>query len=105
MNGDSPRRSEISKKNMARSTDTVRVAAIGDLHVTEDAVAPYRELFAQISGEADILVEAETTLAAIRQRRAATPSKSLAQRQSPARETLTRTFVATLQTVSMAAEA
>jgi tetratricopeptide (TPR) repeat protein len=59
---------------------------------------------ARAGGEADILVEAETTLAAIRQRRAAPPSKSLAQR-SPARETLTRTFVATLQTVSMAAEA
>lgn len=32
------------------------VAAIGDLHVTEDSVAPYRELFAEISRTADVLV-------------------------------------------------
>ena len=34
----------------------MKIAAIGDLHVTEDSVAPYRELFLQISGEADALV-------------------------------------------------
>ena len=34
----------------------MKIAAIGDLHVTEDNVAPYRELFLQISGEADALV-------------------------------------------------
>ena len=34
----------------------LRVAAIGDLHVMEDSVAPYRELFAEISSEADVLV-------------------------------------------------
>jgi Icc-related predicted phosphoesterase len=34
----------------------LRVAAIGDLHVMEDSVAPYRELFTQISNEADVLV-------------------------------------------------
>jgi Icc-related predicted phosphoesterase len=34
----------------------LRVAAIGDLHVMEDSVAPYRELFAEISGAADVLV-------------------------------------------------
>lgn len=34
----------------------MRVAAIGDLHVTEDSVAPYRELFAEIAREADILL-------------------------------------------------
>jgi Icc-related predicted phosphoesterase len=34
----------------------LRVAAIGDLHVMEDSVAPYRELFTEISGVADVLV-------------------------------------------------
>lgn len=34
----------------------MRVAAIGDLHVTEDSTAPYRDLFGQISAEADILL-------------------------------------------------
>jgi Icc-related predicted phosphoesterase len=34
----------------------LKVAAIGDLHVMEDSVAPYRELFTEISGEADVLV-------------------------------------------------
>ena len=33
----------------------LRVAAIGDLHVGEDHTHPYRELFAQISSEADVL--------------------------------------------------
>jgi Icc-related predicted phosphoesterase len=42
---------------MATTTDgKLRVAAIGDLHVMEDSVAPYRELFTEISGEADVLV-------------------------------------------------
>jgi Icc-related predicted phosphoesterase len=34
----------------------LRVAAIGDLHVMEDSVAPYRELFTEISNSADVLV-------------------------------------------------
>jgi len=34
----------------------LRVAAIGDLHVMEDSVAPYREVFTEISGVADVLV-------------------------------------------------
>ena len=34
----------------------LRVAAIGDLHVMEDSVAPYRDLFTQIAGEADVLL-------------------------------------------------
>jgi Icc-related predicted phosphoesterase len=34
----------------------LRVAAMGDLHVMEDSVAPYRELFAEISSAADVLV-------------------------------------------------
>ncbi|HET7816669.1 MAG TPA: metallophosphoesterase [Sphingomicrobium sp.] len=41
---------------MPASNDTVTVAAIGDLHVTEDSVAPYRDMFAEISRVADILV-------------------------------------------------
>jgi Icc-related predicted phosphoesterase len=34
----------------------MRVAAIGDLHVQEDSVAPYRELFTEISNHADVLL-------------------------------------------------
>jgi Icc-related predicted phosphoesterase len=34
----------------------MRVAAIGDLHVQEDSIAPYRELFSQIAREADVLL-------------------------------------------------
>lgn len=41
---------------MKRNDGRVTVAAIGDLHVTEDDVAPFRELFQQISREADVLV-------------------------------------------------
>ena len=39
-----------------QADETVTVAAIGDLHVTEDSVAPYRDLFAEISRSADVLV-------------------------------------------------
>jgi Icc-related predicted phosphoesterase len=35
---------------------TVRIAAIGDLHVTENTANPYHELFVEMSGEADIIV-------------------------------------------------
>jgi Icc-related predicted phosphoesterase len=41
---------------MANSDGKLRVAAIGDLHVMEDSVAPYRELFTEISANADVLV-------------------------------------------------
>ena len=41
---------------MASENGKLRVAAIGDLHVMEDSVAPYRELFAEIANEADVLV-------------------------------------------------
>jgi Icc-related predicted phosphoesterase len=34
----------------------VKIAAIGDLHVTEDSAAPYRRLFAQMSAEADVIL-------------------------------------------------
>jgi Icc-related predicted phosphoesterase len=38
------------------SKGKLRLAAIGDLHVQEDNVAPYRELFTEMSGQADVLV-------------------------------------------------
>ena len=38
------------------ASDALRVAAIGDLHVQENDSAPYREMFAEISGVADVLV-------------------------------------------------
>jgi Icc-related predicted phosphoesterase len=41
---------------MATSDGKLRVAAIGDLHVMEDSVAPYRELFSEVSNHADVLV-------------------------------------------------
>ena len=42
---------------MATTTEgKLKVAAIGDLHVMEDSVAPYRELFTEISSAADVLV-------------------------------------------------
>jgi len=34
----------------------LRVAAIGDLHVQETSVAPYRDMFSEISNNADVLV-------------------------------------------------
>jgi Icc-related predicted phosphoesterase len=49
-------RSEISKNNMPANNGKLRVAAIGDLHVQEDSVGPYRELFAEMSGSADVLL-------------------------------------------------
>lgn len=41
---------------MASDGGKLRVAAMGDLHVMEDSVAPYRELFTEISGAADVLL-------------------------------------------------
>ncbi len=38
------------------SAERLRVAALGDLHVREDQVAPYRDLFAEVAGVADVLV-------------------------------------------------
>jgi uncharacterized protein len=40
----------------ASEKNPLRVAAIGDLHVKENSTAPFRDLFAQISREADVLV-------------------------------------------------
>ncbi len=41
---------------MPANEKKMRVAAIGDLHVQEDSVAPYREMFAEISASADVVV-------------------------------------------------
>lgn len=41
---------------MQANSETITVAAIGDLHVTENSTAPYREMFAEISRVADVLV-------------------------------------------------
>jgi Icc-related predicted phosphoesterase len=41
---------------MAPTDRPLRVAAIGDLHVQEDSIAPYRELFTEISAHADVLL-------------------------------------------------
>jgi Icc-related predicted phosphoesterase len=41
---------------MASENGKLRVAAIGDLHVREDSIAPYREMFAEVSTKADVLV-------------------------------------------------
>jgi Icc-related predicted phosphoesterase len=41
---------------MAKTDGKLTVAAIGDLHVTEDSNAPYRELFVEISSAADVLL-------------------------------------------------
>ena len=34
----------------------MKIAAIGDLHVTEESVAPYRQIFQQMAAAADVLV-------------------------------------------------
>ncbi|MDT9599589.1 metallophosphoesterase family protein [Sphingosinicella rhizophila] len=40
---------------MNESTDTIILAAIGDLHVTEESEHRYRDMFAEISEQADVL--------------------------------------------------
>jgi Icc-related predicted phosphoesterase len=40
----------------AAQAATITMAAIGDLHVTETSSSPFRDLFAQISTQADVLV-------------------------------------------------
>lgn len=40
---------------MAEAASRLKVAGLGDLHVTETQKHPYRELFAEISGKADVL--------------------------------------------------
>jgi Icc-related predicted phosphoesterase len=41
---------------MTEPDRTLRIAALGDLHVKEDQIAPFRELFGEISRAADVLV-------------------------------------------------
>src|SRR5690606_9688749 len=43
------------RRSMSAPSDSVRLAAIGDLHVTEDSGRRYHDLFAEISEKADIL--------------------------------------------------
>ena len=38
------------------SEEKIRVAAIGDLHVQETSVTPYREMFAEMSANADVAI-------------------------------------------------
>lgn len=47
----------LSPENPANESafKPMRLAAVGDLHVGENAERPYRELFARISQEADVL--------------------------------------------------
>lgn len=44
-----------SSAEAPRANGTLKLAAVGDLHVGEDMVRPYRELFTRISQEADVL--------------------------------------------------
>jgi Icc-related predicted phosphoesterase len=46
----------MANDSISADRGKLRVAAIGDLHVMEDSVAPYRALFAEISAAADVLV-------------------------------------------------
>lgn len=41
---------------MTKAKNKLKIAAMGDLHVREDNAASYRELFGEISKEADVLV-------------------------------------------------
>ena len=41
---------------MSDERQTMKVAAIGDLHVREDEPSAYSELFAEVSSKADVLV-------------------------------------------------
>ncbi|MFP3543815.1 metallophosphoesterase [Rhizobium sp. SIMBA_035] len=43
---------------MAETRKKIRVAAVADLHVKEDGAKSYKELFAEVSGVADVLVMA-----------------------------------------------
>ena len=41
---------------MTSANGTLKIAALGDLHVKDDQAAPYRELFGEIAKAADVLV-------------------------------------------------
>ena len=47
---------EKATAGTSSSDGTLRVAALGDLHVREDQPGVYRDLFAEISKQADVLV-------------------------------------------------
>ncbi|AZO12052.1 MULTISPECIES: metallophosphoesterase [unclassified Mesorhizobium] len=47
---------EPTKSAKPNGNGTIKVAAMGDLHVQEDADISYRELFGEVSREADVLV-------------------------------------------------
>jgi tetratricopeptide (TPR) repeat protein len=63
------------------------------------------EATAREQGEADILVEAESSLSCIRMRQAAAPAGAAGERTPTGRQTLARHFVATLRSMPVAAEA
>src|SRR3546814_13252945 len=55
-NGASPTWSaRASRRSMSERPDTVTIAAIGDLHVTESSEHRYRDLFAEIAEKAEVL--------------------------------------------------
>src|SRR4051812_27354216 len=55
-NGVLPTWSAAALRNgMSESTETITLAAIGDLHVTESSQNRYRDMFAEISEKADAL--------------------------------------------------
>src|SRR3546814_13724061 len=55
-NGASPTWSaRASRRSMSARPDTVTIAAIGDLHVTESSEHRYGDLFAAIAEQADVL--------------------------------------------------
>jgi len=54
MNQENP--SKFNRRATDRPEGKLRIAAMGDLHIHENPAAPYREVFAKISQEADILL-------------------------------------------------
>lgn len=76
---------------------------LGEWERAEDFLAR-AESAARRGGEADVMIEAEASLSAIRERRAASPTTPAVQRISAGRETLTRRFVATLRSTPVPAE-
>jgi tetratricopeptide (TPR) repeat protein len=63
------------------------------------------ETTARMQGEADIVVEAETSLSAVRMRRSAAPAGVAGERTAAGRQTLARHFVASLRSMPVVAEA
>jgi tetratricopeptide (TPR) repeat protein len=63
------------------------------------------EATARLQGEADIQIEAEASLSAVRMRQSATPAGVPSERTAAGRQTLARHFIATLRNVPAAVEA